>query len=102
MVAGVFKALWSLFVITGAYFFIRNILLYVDIEKESDFDSDRAGYLLMAFFFIDAWLLGLSLQRMGDICMRVGLRARAALTTAVAKKAFMMASANSETRGEIV
>jgi hypothetical protein len=39
---------------------------------------------------------------MADICMRVGLRARAALTTAVSKKAFMMASANSETRGEIV
>lgn len=58
MVAGIFKFLWSIFVITGAYFFIRNILLYVDIEKESDFDSDRAGYLLMSFFFVDAWLLG--------------------------------------------
>lgn len=58
MVAGVFKALWSLFVILGAYFFIRNILLYVDTEKDSAYDSDRAGYLLMAFFFIDAWLLG--------------------------------------------
>jgi len=39
---------------------------------------------------------------MGDICMRVGIRARAALTTAVAKKAFMMASANAEMRAEIV
>ena len=34
--------------------------------------------------------------------MRVGIRARAALTAAVSKKAFMMASANSELRAEIV
>ena len=39
---------------------------------------------------------------MSDICMRVGIRARAALTTAVAKKAFIMASANAEMRAEIV
>ena len=60
MVAGLFKFLWSVFVITGAFYFIRSILLYVDTEVTSPYDSDTAGFALMAAFFVDAWLLGRS------------------------------------------
>lgn len=58
MVAGLFKFLWSVFVITGAFYFIRSILLYVDRDVQSPYDSDTAGFSLMAAFFVDAWLLG--------------------------------------------
>jgi ATP-binding cassette, subfamily C (CFTR/MRP), member 1 len=58
MLGGLFKLGWSFFVIMGAFFFVRSLLLYVDPKKKSDYDSDLAGYLLMAFFFVDAYLLG--------------------------------------------
>ena len=58
MIAGLFKFLWSVFVITGAFYFIRSILLYVDTDVQSPYDSDTAGFALMAAFFVDAWLLG--------------------------------------------
>jgi ATP-binding cassette, subfamily C (CFTR/MRP), member 1 len=102
MIAGFFKLMWSFFVIMGAFFFVRSLLLFVDPDKPSVYDSDTAGYLLMAFFFVDAWLLGLSLQRMGDICLRVGIKIRAALVSAVAKKAFTMASVTQELSADII
>lgn len=45
---------------------------------------------------------GLSLQRMGDICLRVGIKIRAALISAVAKKALGMESVKKELSAEIV
>jgi hypothetical protein len=44
------------------------------------------GWMLVGGFFVDAWLLGIALQRMAYGCLVVGIRARAALTTAVARK----------------
>jgi ATP-binding cassette, subfamily C (CFTR/MRP), member 1 len=62
MWGGFFKLCWSFFVIMGAFFFVRSLLLSVDPEKESPYDSDLAGYLLMAFFFVDAYFLGILLS----------------------------------------
>lgn len=45
---------------------------------------------------------GLSLQRMAFGCLRVGIRARAALTTAVARKCLNMAHITRDTAGEAV
>ena len=53
--------------------------------------------MLTAFFFIDAWLLGIALQRMAFGCLRVGIRARAALTTMIARKCYGMAHLTKET-----
>ncbi len=39
---------------------------------------------------------------MGDYCLRVGIKIRAALTSAVAKKAFAMESVKKELSAEIV
>jgi hypothetical protein len=39
---------------------------------------------------------------MGDICLRVGIKMRAALVSAVAKKAFTMASVKKELTADIV
>uniref|UniRef100_A0A383WNY2 Uncharacterized protein n=1 Tax=Tetradesmus obliquus TaxID=3088 RepID=A0A383WNY2_TETOB len=81
MVAGLFKLLWSLCVITGAFFFVRSLLMFVNGEKP--FAGNANGWTLTAFFFFDAWLLGIALQRMGYGCMTVGIRVRAALCNAV-------------------
>jgi ATP-binding cassette subfamily C (CFTR/MRP) protein 1 len=51
---------------------------------------------LSASFFIDAILVGIALQRMGDISVRLGIKIRAALMTAVYRKSFKLTSLNSE------
>lgn len=56
LVAGIFKAGWSVLVIFGAYFFVRSILIYV--TGAPPFDAVWKGWLLTAFFWLDAWLLG--------------------------------------------
>jgi hypothetical protein len=43
-------------VITGAFFFVRSLLMFVNGEKP--FAGDVNGAILTAFFFFDAWLLG--------------------------------------------
>lgn len=50
------------------------------------------GWILAACFFLDAWLLGVSLQRMTVGCTKVGISIRAAITNAVCRKAFAMVS----------
>lgn len=66
------------------------------------YDEVWKGWVLVAFFFIDAWLLGLSLQRMGYGVLNVGIRVRAALITAVARKCYSMASMTKETNAQAV
>jgi hypothetical protein len=58
--------------------------------------------VLTGFFFIDAWLLGVALQRMAFGCLRVGIRCRAALTTAIARKCYNMAHLTKDTAAEAV
>jgi hypothetical protein len=43
-------------VITGAFFFVRSLLQFVN--GEAPFAGDANGWTLTAFFFFDAWLLG--------------------------------------------
>lgn len=50
------------------------------------------GWVLAFFFFVDAWLLGVSLQRMTAGCTKVGISMRASITNTVCKKAFAMVS----------
>ena len=68
----------------------------------SVYDEVWKGWVLVAFFFIDAWLLGLSLQRMGYGVLNVGIRVRAALITAVSRKCYSMASMTKETNAQAV
>jgi ATP-binding cassette subfamily C (CFTR/MRP) protein 1 len=59
--AGVFKLCWTAFLIMGAYFFTRSILLCIRTLEGLDtspFDTEWKGWVLTGFFFIDAWLLG--------------------------------------------
>jgi hypothetical protein len=58
--------------------------------------------VLTAFFFVDAWLLGIVLQRMAYGCLTVGIRCKAALTTAIARKCYNMAHLTKDTAAEAV
>jgi ABC-type multidrug transport system fused ATPase/permease subunit len=105
MLAGFFKFMWSVFVILGAYYFTRSILLTIrtlEGKQETIYDTEWKGWVLTGFFFLDAWLLGLALQRMAFGCLRVGIRARAALTTMIARKCYGMAHLTKDTAAEAV
>lgn len=43
-------------VIMGAFFFVRSLLTFVNNDKP--FAGNTNGWILTAFFFFDAWLLG--------------------------------------------
>jgi ATP-binding cassette, subfamily C (CFTR/MRP), member 1 len=58
-VAGLCKVLWSIFVIAGAFYFVRSLLLFAD--KKKPYDQNWHGWLLTGFFFVDSYLLGASL-----------------------------------------
>jgi ABC-type multidrug transport system fused ATPase/permease subunit len=105
LLAGIFKLMWSVFVIMGAYYFTRSILMCIRTLEGKDtsiYDTEWKGWVLTAFFFVDAWLLGMMLQRMAFNCLRVGIRARAALTTMIARKCYNMAHLTKDTAAEAV
>lgn len=101
MRAGIFKLGWSICVIMGAFFFTRSILQFVNNELPMAANSYN-GWILTAFFFVDAWLLGIMLQRMGYGCMRVGIRVRAALSNAICRRSFSMASIDKDSASDAV
>ncbi|GLC48313.1 hypothetical protein PLESTB_000082600 [Pleodorina starrii] len=103
ILAGLCKCGWSTFVILGAFYFVSSLLAHVNgIKNGRLYSQTLAGWMLTAGFFIDAWLLGLSLQRMGYICMQVGIRARAALVQAVTHKAFRLNTVRADEAAAIV
>lgn len=71
LIGGFFKLGWSFFVISGAFFFVRSLLMYVD-EDEDDhpFVEDWTGWPLAIGFFVASVLWGellvLSLARLSS------------------------------------
>jgi ATP-binding cassette subfamily C (CFTR/MRP) protein 1 len=57
-IAGIFKALWSFLVIFAAYYFVKEILQFVDDTQKTPGMPATRGWLLTGFFFLDAILLG--------------------------------------------
>jgi len=51
----------SILALQGAYFFTRSVLMTIrtlEGKENSVFDAEWKGWVLAAFFFLDAWLLG--------------------------------------------
>lgn len=71
-------------------------------KDDSIYDTEWKGWVLTGFFFLDAWLLGMMLQRMAFNCLKVGIKARAALTTMIARKCYNMAHLTKDTAAEAV
>lgn len=57
-IAGVYKALWSFLVIFAAYYFVKEILQFVDDTQKKPGMAPTNGFILSIFFFVDSWLLG--------------------------------------------
>ncbi|KAJ9510651.1 hypothetical protein QJQ45_027539, partial [Haematococcus lacustris] len=100
MLAGLFKLLWSVCVIMGAFFFVRTLQFHVN--RHPEWREPYQGWILAAAFFMDGYVLGIALQRMTYGCMTVGVSVRAALTNAICRKSFAMASITKEMASDAV
>jgi hypothetical protein len=101
--AGVFKLMWSTFVLLGASYFVNALIEFVQKKQGWDAIPNKGvGWILACSFFMDSILAGLALQRMGDVSMRVGIKVRAALITAVYRKSFRLQSAHNNGAGNVV
>lgn len=101
--AGVLKLMWSSFVLLGASYFVNALIEFV--QKKDGWDAipnKGVGWVLACSFFLDSIFAGLALQRMGDVSMRVGIKVRAALITAVYRKSFRLQSAHNNGGGNVV
>ncbi len=56
MIAGLFKLLWSVCVIMGAFFFVRT--LQFNVNDHWYWGEEWRGWVLTAFYFLDAYILG--------------------------------------------
>jgi hypothetical protein len=79
---------------------VKNPNFYNGLDK--DIPNDGVGWILSTTFFIDSILVGVALQRMGDVCVRGGIKIRAALMTAVYRKTFALSSVHNEGQGNVV
>lgn len=105
--AGVFKMLWSAFVILGAYYFVTTLIDFVQPGRVGSIPVDAipnkgVGWILASMFFLDSVLSGVALQRMGDVSVRLGIKIRAALITALYRKSFKINSATNHDAGNVV
>uniref|UniRef100_A0A7S0R9V8 Uncharacterized protein n=1 Tax=Chlamydomonas leiostraca TaxID=1034604 RepID=A0A7S0R9V8_9CHLO len=100
MLAGFFKLVWSICVIMGAFFFVRTLQFHVNGHWQ--WKADYKGWILAVFFFIDAYILGVALQRMTYGCVTVGISMRAALINCICRKSFGMASITKEMASDAV
>ncbi|KXZ48458.1 hypothetical protein GPECTOR_27g628 [Gonium pectorale] len=103
MVAAAWKITWSVFVLLGAFYFVRSLVQFVtpvkrqgNLYNRSTMPNNGVGWILSCAFFIDSVLVGIALQRMGDVCVRVGIKIRGALMAAVYRKTFRIHSVHEE------
>jgi len=107
--AGFWKTIWSIFVILGAFYFVRSLVQYctdpataTNIYNDNDIPNKGVGWILSSAFFLDSILVGVALQRMGDASVRAGIKMRAALMTAVYRKTFNLPSVHNDGAGNVV
>lgn len=101
--AGVFKLTWSGCVLLGASYFVNALIEFV--QKKDGWDAiphKGVGWVLASSFFLDSLISGLALQRMGDMAVRVGIRVRAALITAIYRKTFTLQALHGHDGGNVV
>ncbi|GBF99292.1 ABC transporter [Raphidocelis subcapitata] len=102
--AGVFKLMWSTFVLLGASYFVNALIEFVQgkFAGADALPGKGVGWVLSVSFFADSLFAGLALQRMGDTAVRVGIKARAALITAIYRKSFRTDEARRHDAGNVV
>ena len=81
------KLVWGTLLVLSASFFVRQLLRWLsDYGKGAVIVKDN-GWILSVFFFLCCWILSVALQQMNRTSSVCGLRIRAALSTAVYRKA---------------
>lgn len=101
--AGVFKLIWSGCVLLGASYFVSSLIEFVQQKEGWDAIPNKGvGWILACAFFVDSLMSGLALQRMGDMAVRVGIRVRAALITAIYRKTFRLQALHGNDAGNVV
>ena len=64
------RLLWSTFVITGAYYFVRSLIANVNGTTAGRLYSQESwGWGLSVGFFLDAWFLGEQQRRRSLCCL---------------------------------
>lgn len=100
------KISWSVLVILGACYFVRSLVQFVTIPNPNKPGSGNmynkntlgvnVGWILSTMFFVDSIFVGIALQRMGDACVRCGIKIRSAVMTAVYTKTFCTAGVSDQ------
>ena len=88
--AAAFKLVWGALLILAAAFFVREILAWLKDYGEGKVSEKTKGWILSAFFFVCCSSLSVALQQMSHVSSAVGMRIRAALATAVYRKALVV------------
>lgn len=86
LVAAGFKLAWGAFIVLSASYFVRSLLTYLGNYARNPSQGKAEGWILSVFFFVCCMLLSMALQQMASQSSKLGLRVRAALTTAVYRK----------------
>uniref|UniRef100_A0A7S0VCE4 ABC transporter n=2 Tax=Polytomella parva TaxID=51329 RepID=A0A7S0VCE4_9CHLO len=109
MIASFWKVAWSMLVILGAAYFVRVLVLFTTSAAPGSYNiynnnkmGTGVGWLLSFMFFLDSIFVGIALQRMGDCCVRTGIKVRAALIASVFQKTFRMTGTHHDDAGNVV
>jgi ABC-type multidrug transport system fused ATPase/permease subunit len=81
------KLTWSILVIFSIWFFVFEILEFINERSKGISDSpDNYEFYLCAGFFVCMFVLSVGIQQMGIYSAILGAKVKAALTTAIYKK----------------
>jgi ABC-type multidrug transport system fused ATPase/permease subunit len=80
---GVWKLIWSAFICFSSFYFVRELVAFAGDKSKPDW----VGWVLSVSFFIACIIISVTLQQMSSKAAQVGVRIRAAMLSAVFRKA---------------
>mmetsp|Transcript_35993 Transcript_35993/g.59943 ORF Transcript_35993/g.59943 Transcript_35993/m.59943 type:complete len:1348 (+) Transcript_35993:160-4203(+) len=90
LIAGIYKLFWGAFVILGAFYFVRAMLLFVEEDRAGTVTDEYRGWILACFFFLDCVVLSICMQQMNAWSSRLGIKVRSALLNAIYQKCLVV------------
>lgn len=87
MIAAVFKFCWSVLVLFSSFYLVRSLVSFVQRANRGEDAPDYEGWTLACAFFVACFLFSVFLQQMTSKATRLGIRIRAAMSTAIYRKA---------------
>jgi ATP-binding cassette subfamily C (CFTR/MRP) protein 1 len=87
MIAAVLKFCWSVLVLFASFYLVRSLVSFVQRANRGEDAPDYEGWTLACAFFVACFLFSVFLQQMTSKATRLGIRIRAAMSTAIYRKA---------------